>query len=111
VREQVEALEDHPDLCPLACDVALAVLDEPVAAVPVADQLAVDLDPAGVDLLEVVDAPEERRLAGARRADDADVTSSEMPFSTSSLPKRLRTSSACITTSLIATWAPRVPTR
>ena len=34
----------------------------------VADQLAVDPEPAGVDLLEVVDAAQEGRLARARRA-------------------------------------------
>src|SRR6185437_3403133 len=66
------ALEDHPDLGPLPRDIALAVLDELAAALPVADQVAVDLDPAGVDLLEVIDAADECRLAGAGRPDDAD---------------------------------------
>ena len=42
------------------------------SALAVADQVAVHLDPAAVDLLEVVDAADEGRLAGAGRPDDAD---------------------------------------
>jgi hypothetical protein len=38
---------------------------ELAALLPVADQLAVDREPAGVDLLQVVDAAQERRLARA----------------------------------------------
>src|SRR5581483_11268811 len=72
VREEVEALEDHPDLRPLPGDALLRVLDELVALLAVADQLAVHGDPAPVHLLEVVDAADERRLAGPGRADDAD---------------------------------------
>ena len=41
-------------------------------ALPVADQVAVHLDPARVDLLQVVDAAEKRRLARARGPDEAD---------------------------------------
>ena len=47
-------------------------LVELAALLAVADQLAVDGQPAGVDLLQVVDAPQERGLAGAGRADQAD---------------------------------------
>src|SRR5262249_61636213 len=72
VREQVEALEDHSDLGPLAGDAPLGVLDELPVPLAVADQVAVDLDPAAVDLLQVVDAAKERGLARARRPDDAD---------------------------------------
>jgi hypothetical protein len=72
VREEVEALEDHPDLLALARDVAVAVLHEPPAGAAVADRMAVDEDLALVDPLEVVDAADERRLAGAARPDDAD---------------------------------------
>ena len=36
------------------------------------DLLALQLDPAGVDRLEQVDAAQQRRLAGAGRADQAD---------------------------------------
>jgi hypothetical protein len=53
VREEVEALEDHPDLRSLSGDRALVVLDQPAVLLPVADELPVDLDPAGVDLLQV----------------------------------------------------------
>src|SRR6478735_10355981 len=38
--------------------------------VAVADQLSVDIQPTRVYLLEVVDAPQERRFAGTRRADE-----------------------------------------
>src|SRR5207237_9251696 len=71
VREEIEALEDHPDLGALPGDVALGVLDELPVPLAVTDQVAVHLDPAGVDLLEVVDAADERRLARPGRADDA----------------------------------------
>src|SRR5262249_8000972 len=43
-----------------------------VAHLAVPNQLAVDPEPTGVDLLEVVDTAEKRRLARARRADQAD---------------------------------------
>src|SRR5262249_55581951 len=72
VREQVEALEDHPDLGSLPRDVLLGVLDELAVALPVADQVAVDLDPSAVDLLQVVDAAKERRLPPAGGPDDDD---------------------------------------
>ena len=71
MREQVEVLEDHPDLGPLARDLALVQLVELAARLAVADQLAVDRQPAGVDLLQVVDAAQERRLARARRTEHA----------------------------------------
>ena len=71
VREQVEVLEDHPDVDALLGDLGLAQLVELVAALPVADQHAVHPQPAGVDLLQVVDAAQERRLARAGRPDDA----------------------------------------
>ncbi len=74
MREQVEALEDHADLLALQRDVLLLVLDQLLAAagLAVADEVAVHEDAAALDLLEVVDAADEGRLAGARRADDDD---------------------------------------
>ena len=73
VRPQVKALEDEADLGPLARDVPLRVLDElAVAAGPIADEVPVDFDAATVDLLQMIDTAQEGRLAGARRADDAD---------------------------------------
>ncbi len=72
MREEVEALEDDADLGALPRDALLRVLDELAVALAVADQVAVHLDPAGVDLLEVVDAAQEGRLPGAGRADHAD---------------------------------------
>jgi hypothetical protein len=71
VREEVEALEDHPDLGPAARHLRLAELVELVARFAVSHQLAVDPQPSCVDLLEVVDAAQEGRLAGARRAQQA----------------------------------------
>ena len=62
VREQVVRLEDDPDLLAQPVDVDLRP----------GDRLAVDDDRAGVDLLEEVDAAQQRRLPGARRADQAD---------------------------------------
>jgi hypothetical protein len=40
-------------------------------ALAVADQLAVDVQATGVDLLQVIDAAQQRRLPRARRADEA----------------------------------------
>ena len=71
VREQVEVLEDHADIGALPGDLPLPQLVELVAALLVADELAVDLEPAGVDLLEMVDAAQQRGLARSGRADDA----------------------------------------
>ena len=70
VREQVEALEDEADPGPLAQDRALAQLVQPAADGPDADQLAVDADEAGVQLLQVVDRAQQRRLARPGRAED-----------------------------------------
>ena len=71
VREQVEMLEDHPDLRALARDFAFAQFVESVADLAVADELAVDGQATGVDLLEVVDAAQERRLARSRGPEQA----------------------------------------
>ena len=69
--EEVEALEDHADLRSLFGDRALVVLGQPTVVLAVADQSSVDLDPAGVDLLEMIDAAYERRLSGPGGADQA----------------------------------------
>src|SRR5581483_6862723 len=71
VREEVEALEHHADLRPAAADLALAQLVELVAVLAVADQLTVDVEAPRVDLLEVVDAAQEGRLARPRRPQQA----------------------------------------
>ena len=63
MREQVERLEDDPDPAPDR---------DPRRRPAIGDVLAVEEDPAGVDRLEQVDAAQQRRLAGARRADQAD---------------------------------------
>ncbi len=60
-------LEDHPDLGPLAGHVTLVELVELAAGLAVADELTVDRQPTGVDLLEVVDATQKGRLARAAR--------------------------------------------
>ena len=52
---------------------ALLVLDElAVGCLAVADEVPVHEDPARLDLLEMVDAADERRLARAGRPDDDD---------------------------------------
>ncbi len=53
-------------------DLVVLELVQLVALLAVADQLPVDVQPAGVDLLQVVDAPQEGRLAGAGGADEAE---------------------------------------
>jgi hypothetical protein len=72
VREQVEALEHHADVPPLPRDLAVLELVQLVALLAVADQMPVDVQPPGVDLLKMVDAPEKRGLAGAGGADEAE---------------------------------------
>src|SRR5262249_60077045 len=62
VREEVERLEDDPDLAAQRVHVDRSVRD----------RLAVDDDRARVDRLEAVDAAEERRLPRPRRTDQAD---------------------------------------
>ena len=71
VREEIEALEDHADLGAFSADLALRQLVDLAAVLPVSDQLAVDGEPAGIDLLEVVDAAKEGALARSGWADDA----------------------------------------
>ena len=63
VGEEIEVLEDHADFRPFLADGIVAELIQFVATLLVADQLAVDRKTAGVDLLQVIDAPEKGALA------------------------------------------------
>jgi hypothetical protein len=85
VRKQVEALEHDADV--------LANLAQ--RATIVGQRLPVEVDRAAVDLLETVDAAEQRRLAEPERPMTATTspvsTSSETSSSTTWSPKRLRT--------------------
>ena len=69
VWKQVEALEDHPDLRPLACQLRLG---ETGSATPVADAqaAALEADLAGVDRLEEGQTAKHRALARSRRPED-----------------------------------------
>src|SRR5579862_2559645 len=71
VREEVEVLEHHAAERSLLADDPFRELVELPALQLVAHDLARDLDPPAVDALEVVDAPEQRALARARRSEDA----------------------------------------
>jgi hypothetical protein len=71
VGKQVEALEHHGGLQALAHDLTLGERMKPVALPPVADQLAADPDRPGVDAGELINAAQQRRLAGTGTADDA----------------------------------------
>src|SRR5262249_30276914 len=62
VAEEVEALEDHPDLGSVPADLRVPLFVELVADLPVADKLSVDPQTASVDLLQMVDTAEEGRL-------------------------------------------------
>ena len=62
MREQIEALEDDADVAAQRVD---------IDAGP-GDPVAVDADLAALDVLEAVDAAQQRRFAAARRADQAD---------------------------------------
>ncbi len=71
MREVVEPLEDHADLGTPPGDLALVQLVEAIAALLVADEHPVDVEAPGVDLLEMVDAPQEGRLAGPGWSEEA----------------------------------------
>ncbi len=69
--EEVEPLEDHADLGALLTNLRARKLVQLVTPFLVADEFPIDRQPAGVDLLQMVDAAEEGALAGARGSDDA----------------------------------------
>jgi hypothetical protein len=56
-------LEHHADVSPFAADVARGKLIDFVSALPVPDEFTIDVQPATVDALQVVDTAQERRLA------------------------------------------------
>ena len=64
-------LEDHADVGALLADFALLDLVQLVAPLAVAHEAAVHGEAAAIDLLEVIDTPQERRFARPGRADDA----------------------------------------
>ncbi|BDZ59226.1 hypothetical protein GCM10025872_28830 [Barrientosiimonas endolithica] len=70
MREEVEVLEDEPDLRALPSHLALGQLVQVVAGAAVADELAVDPDQPAVDLLQVIDRAQQGRLARAGGSDD-----------------------------------------
>src|SRR5690606_17156980 len=64
-------LEHHADVLPLLCgDFRLELIQQSVAFL-IADDNAIDRESASVDLLEVVDAPQEGRLARTTRTNQA----------------------------------------
>ena len=72
VREEVEALEHHADVAALRRHLLVGEVVQVPALLAVAHEVAVDPDAAAVDRLELVDAAQERRLARARRPEQAD---------------------------------------
>ena len=80
MREEVEALEHHADSRTLSSDLLIVTLvQDAILVLAVAEQLAVHEHASGADVLEHVQAAQERRLARARRAqDDADLAGSNI---------------------------------
>ena len=72
VRPEIEALEHHAEPGADAIDLPVVRGLRAVARVGHADQLAADMDLAGIRGLEQVDAAQERALARARAADHRD---------------------------------------
>ena len=71
VREQIVALKDHADPRPLAGELrGLSRRRRRSPAAAIAEQLAVEADLAALEILQKIDAAEQRRLARAARADD-----------------------------------------
>ncbi len=75
VGEEIEALEHHADPRTLSSDLLIVALEERAARIlAIAQQLTVDVHAAGANVLEHVQAAQERRLARTRGAkDDADL--------------------------------------
>ena len=71
VWEQVEVLKHHADVAALFGRVLGTHLVQLAVPLAVADEIAVDIQPARVDYLQVVDAPQEGGFARARRPDQA----------------------------------------
>ena len=72
MRKEIELLEHEADSSPLPAQAALALDgDSPILGLAIADALVLHPDGAGVGYFEVIEAAEERRLAGTRGADDA----------------------------------------
>ena len=69
MREEIEVLEEHAGAQPELTDL-LVVLAPPCPKRIGLEANAVDLHPAGGGILEEVDAPQQRGLAGAGSADD-----------------------------------------
>ena len=80
VREEIEALKHHANTRTLSSDLLIVALEERAARIlAIAQQLTVDVHAAGADVLEHVQAAQERRLARARGAeDDADLAGSDI---------------------------------
>src|SRR5699024_3110792 len=69
--KQVEPLEDHADIATLNRDLGVTQLVQASAFLLVPHELAVDPQPPGGELLQVIDATQERGLARSGGADDA----------------------------------------
>src|SRR6266852_8293368 len=70
VRKQVKALKHKPYLSAYAGNVGLAVLNQPPVLLTIAKQLTFDIDAPIIDLLQVVDAAQQRRFTGAAWANN-----------------------------------------
>src|SRR5690349_10489258 len=72
MREEIEALEDEADLAALLGELAVAQVHGSAIDQLLADQHAIDIDPSGAWFFQVVDAAQQRRLAGTARSQDRD---------------------------------------
>src|SRR5215211_4340584 len=72
MRPEVEALEDHSHFSALFGQLAVADVAELSAVPALADQPVPDVDVPARRAFEVVDAAQQRRLAGTTGADDGD---------------------------------------
>src|SRR6266849_1409194 len=70
VRKQVKALKHKPYLSAYAGNVGLAVLNQPPVLLAIAHQLTFNIDAPIIDLLQVVDAAQQRRFTGAAWANN-----------------------------------------
>ena len=70
MREQIEVLKYVADVDPLAEDLFLFQFVQLVAFAAIADIVAIDLDKAFIDALQVVNRPQQRRFSRAGRPED-----------------------------------------
>ena len=70
MREKVETLENHANICPLLGNILLRFFDQLAIFFVIADHPAIDKDVPAVDLFKMINATQQGALPGSGRADN-----------------------------------------